>query len=267
MKFLVRQLSRALLPKSIRLSLHYFRRHKDYIILPKGELGYAEDGLYTFNAAPFLADERFQHAYKLGASTGSWHGLAIRWRAYVACWASAHAAQLAGDFVECGVNRGGLARAIVDYTGFGQLEKRFFLVDTFTGLVPEYLSEVEKQKGFLEHFAYYNDNTQELVTTTFANFTNVKIVQGAVPDVLLDIPVAQIAYLSLDMNCTMPEIKAAEFFWDRIVPGGIVLLDDYTQKLHSEQRAAFDNFALRRGTRVLSLPTGQGLILKVEQPV
>lgn len=262
MKSLVRRLSHALLSHDLRLRMHYFRRHRNYHHLPKADLEYSEDNLYTFNAAPFLAEERFQRAYARGVATDSWHGGDIRWRAYVACWAAAHAARLPGDFVECGVNRGGLAHTIVDYVGFARLDKRFFLVDTFAGLVPEYLSESERDKGFLEHYAYYKDNSRDQVADTFSDYPNVHVIQGAVPDVLPDVPVALVAFLSLDMNSTLPEVKAAEHFWERMASGAVLLLDDYTQKLHSEQQTAFDQFASQRGTRVLALPTGQGLILK-----
>lgn len=262
MKPIFHRLVRALLPPTWRGRLHFLLNPNSYHLLYKASLPYAEDSLYTHNAAPFLQDEKFRQAYALAEATGSWPGSTIRWRAYVACWAGQLAAKLPGDFVECGVNRGGLARAIVDYTQFGQLPKRFFLVDNFTGLVPEYLNAAEREKNLAEHYAYYEQNSKAEVTATFAAFPNVQVVQGNVPDVLPDIPTQGVAYVSLDMNCTMPEIKAAEFFWERLVPGGILLLDDYTQTLHSEQQIAFDQFAQARGVSVLALPTGQGLLFK-----
>ena len=134
----------------LRLRLHYFRRYQDYVWMPRQGVQYAEDNLFTQNATPFLDDQNFQRAYQLGVQTKSWHGLSIRWRAYVACWAGLYASRLDGDFVECGVNRGGLARAMVDYIGFERLDKRFYLIDTFSGLVPAYLSEEEIRKGILQ---------------------------------------------------------------------------------------------------------------------
>lgn len=263
MNAIIWRIYRNILPKSLRLRIHYFRRHSDYVILHKTVLEYAEDNLYTLNAAPFLRDERSRQAYALGAATESWHGLSIRWRVHVACWAGQHCARLSGDFVECGVNRGGLARAIIDYTDFEKLDKKFYLVDTFSGLVPEHLSDSELKKGLLDLFSYYQQNSEEHVKRTFATFGNVQIIKGAVPEILSMIPTQKVAFVSLDMNCTMPEIKAAEYFWDRLVPGGVILLDDYAQKLHSEQQIAFDHFAKCHGVDVLTLPTGQGLIIKV----
>ena len=258
----ISKIYRAVMPEPLRLRLHYFRRYQDYVWMTRQGVQYAEDNLFTQNATPFLDDQNFQRAYQLGAQTKSWHGLSIRWRVYVACWAGLYASKLDGDFVECGVNRGGLARAMVDYIGFERLDKRFYLIDTFSGLVPAYLSEEEIRKGILQAYSYYTDNSLEIVEQTFAPFENVKIVQGIVPDILATLPTSHVAFLSLDMNCTMPEIAAAEYFWPRMSVGGIMLLDDYGSALHSEQQKAFDRFARDRGVQVLALPTGQGLIFK-----
>ena len=151
---------------------------------------------------------------------------------------------------------------IVDYLRFETLNKKFFLVDTFKGLIPEYLTPGEKREDLLATYKYYENNSLAAVRETFAPFSNVVVIEGAVPDILPDIPSEKIAYLSLDMNCTLPEQKAAEYFWDRIVPGGIILHDDYGFKLHEEQRKMMDRFAATRGVAVLALPTGQGIILK-----
>lgn len=72
----------------------------------------------------------------------------------------------------------------------------------------------------------------------------------------------KISFLSIDLNCAAPEIAAAEFFWDKLVSGASIVLDDYGWAKHIVQKHAFDDFARRRGVPILSLPTGQGLIIK-----
>src|SRR5215813_9521487 len=113
----MKSLVRNLLPESLRRRWYFFRHHAEYVQIPKGSITIFEDGLLTDteHSAAFFEDEKFIRAYQLGASTNSWLGRSVRWRALVACWAGRHAALLPGDFVECGVNRGGLSRAIVDY--------------------------------------------------------------------------------------------------------------------------------------------------------
>ncbi len=255
---------RSLLPESFLRRLHFFRHHAQYVHIPRNSISFFEDGLLTDqeHCAAFLDEARFNRAYELGAKTNSWHGRSIRWRAFVACWAAHYASLLPGDFVECGVNRGGLARMIVDYLRFETLNKKFFLVDTFKGMIPDYLTPEEKRKGLLATYNYYEDNSLAAVRETFAPFSNVVVIEGTVPEILPDIPSQRIAYLSLDMNCALPEERAAEYFWDRIVPGGIILHDDYDFELHEEQRKMIDRFAASRGVPVLALPTGQGIIIK-----
>jgi hypothetical protein len=64
------------------------------------------------------------------------------------------------------------------------------------------------------------------------------------------------------MNCAPPEVAAAEYFGDRLTPGAFILMDDYGYVGSDAQQIALDAFALKRGVNVLSLPTGQGLIVK-----
>ena len=54
----------------------------------------------------------------------------------------------------------------------------------------------------------------------------------------------KVAYLSIDMNSTIPEIAAAEYFWPKMVNGGVMILDDYGFSKHTNQKIAFDNFAI-----------------------
>lgn len=223
------------------------------------ERTYHEDGLATEHNCDFLQEPRFQQAYTLGRATGSWRGRELRWRVHVACWAAAHAAHLPGDFVECGVYRGGLARAIIDYTHFQSLEKRFYLFDTYEGIPEKAISEEERRLGRRpdEYKPCY-----EAVLETFAPFPNVAVVRGVVPEVLHTVPIERVAFLSLDMNVYQPEVAAAEFFWPKMSSGGIILLDDYGFRAYTPQKQAMDAFAKRHGVEILSLPTGQGLLLK-----
>jgi hypothetical protein len=64
------------------------------------------------------------------------------------------------------------------------------------------------------------------------------------------------------MNCAYPESAALQYFWNRLSPGAFVLLDDYAYFGCESQIEAIDSLALSLGFNVLSLPTGQGLIMK-----
>jgi len=225
-----------------------------------GRARYNEDGLVSAHYPTFMDDPEYLTAYAAGQATGSWPHGNLHWRAHVVCWAATRGASLPGDFVECGVNRGGYALTAIHYTRFNTLKKRFYLLDTFEGLVAAQLSEAERASG-LRGGGYVP--CYAAVQETFAPYAeHVRIIRGVVPDTLSQVDAEQVAFLSIDMNACAPEIAAAEFFWDKLVPGAAMVLDDYGWRKHAAQRLAFDDFARRRGVPLLALPTGQGLIIK-----
>lgn len=222
---------------------------------------YAQDGLVTRHNADFMRDPLFMESYALGKATGSWPVGEPAWRTYVACWAAQKGCALEGDFVECGVNRGGMSRAICHYVGFEKLDKRFWLLDTYHGLSDELINESERALGRTNSQSYYTE-CYDAVRETFRPYPGVRVVRGAIPGTLAEVAADKVAYLSIDMNCVAPEIAAAEFFWDKMVSGALMVLDDYGFELHEAQKNAFDEFAAKRGVSVLSMPTGQGIICK-----
>ena len=226
------------------------------IFSPKRPAIFSEDGLTTVHNHDFVNDERFMKAYLAGKATNSWGGAGFRWQAFTIAWAANKCASLDGDFVECGVNRGGSAMVAAMYVGFEKLNKTFYLLDTYNGLDERYTGKGESLRK------YYYSECYEDVKETFRNFPNVKLVRGSVPDTLEQVTSNKICYLSIDMNTKIPEIAAAEYFWDKLVSGAVMVLDDYGWTRHIDQKLAFDQFAAERGVQVLALPTGQGLIFK-----
>ena len=86
------------------------------------------------------------------------------------------------------------------------------------------------QRGFDdEPAAFWNEyrDVYEFVCERFADFENVKIVKGIVPDSLTSVDIKKVSFLSIDMNYSVPERAALEYFWDKMIAGGIIILDDY----------------------------------------
>src|SRR5262245_59997527 len=111
-----------------------------------GKATYNQDGLVTTHNADFMREPRFARAYEAGQKTGSWTFGDLHWLAYIVCWAAERGASLEGDFVECGVNRGGYALTVINYVNFETLPKKFYLLDTYEGLVERYISPEEKAR-------------------------------------------------------------------------------------------------------------------------
>jgi len=228
---------------------------------------YEFDGLHTVHNARFRDDPRFQAAWQRGIEAADGVNPASEWRIHIGLWAASVASRVPGDFVECGVNSGVLSSAILRYLDWRNLHKRFYLVDTFAGPVMDQFSEEEIRLGrrnmvqqSLAAGAYVTD--LDRVRRNYAEWDGIEIVQGAVPDVLPKVNARAVAFLHLDMNCAHPEVEALRFFWDRLSPGGVVLLDDYAYFGYDAQGRAIDALLRTLGAEIAALPTGQGVIVK-----
>ena len=231
---------------------------------PGWPVTYNADGLATVHNSDFTRDPKFAEAYALGSATLAGTPFAhvdFRWRVFICCWAAQQAKITGGDFVECGVNTGAYSRAIIHYIDFKDMDRKFYLLDTYEGIPVEQIGVDELARGIGGYSKYYPDCFEQ-VCQTFGSFKNARIIRGRVPDTLEQIDSNEIAYVSIDMNIAKPEIAAGEYLWPRMVRGAILVLDDYGWRPHIGQKQAWDELAHQWGLRVLALPTGQGLLIK-----
>jgi hypothetical protein len=235
--------------------------------LPSQSSVYDQDGLWTVHNHEFMADPRFAAAYGRGLNAALGLEYLGPWRMHIGLWAASHAVSLAGDFVECGVNRGVMSSAIMQYLDWDTRDRRFFLLDTFAGLDLGQLTPGERARGAVDANREFLGTGRyvsgvESVRKNFAEWRNVRIVVGKIPDTLAEVDAEKVSYLHLDLNATRPEVQALEYFWPRLVPGAVVLLDDYAYDGYRESKLGMDDFARARHVAIASLPTGQGLLLK-----
>lgn len=208
---------------------------------------WAGDNLFTFGRnLSFLDDEPLMAAVTEHADTVT--EKAILWRTAVLTWAARHALRLDGDLVECGCYRGTTARILVDALDLSNADKRFYLYDSFETdpRAPEISSE----------------QFEAQVRKRFAYLPNVIVTAGNVPEVLDHVVPEQVSLLHLDMNNAVAEIGALEKLFHRMVPGALLILDDYGWLQYREQKLHEDAFLAERGYAVLELPTGQGLVIR-----
>jgi hypothetical protein len=212
---------------------------------------YLGDNLFTWmrnNSA--LEDNAFRQAWQSNITNAA--DEAILWRRYILCCAAYHCVQLEGDFVECGVLFGTGVKTVIDFFGRDNFAKPFWAYDTFdTNPVEGRLFEGQQQGLF------------EKVKTRFLGYDNVTLVRGLLPGSLDGNTPDQIAYLHIDMNQAEFEIAVLDRLFDRVVPGGIVIMDDYEWAgVYRDQKIKEAVWFEERGYRVFPLPTGQGLVLK-----
>jgi len=224
---------------------------------------YDEDELLTSHNCDFINEERFKTAFSAAVERKLYVKPSMKWRAHVACWAAENATRIEGDFVECGVHKGFLSYIVMSYIDFNSHDKKCYLFDTFSSFDKQYLNENEREQR--SHYAdvpCHYDISVNSVIKTFQKFPATQVIKGSVPNTLKDVNIDKVSYLSIDMNCAYPEIEALKFFWDKLSSGAIVILDDYGHAGHEEQKIAFDKLSNEMNFSILSLPTGQGIIIK-----
>jgi len=218
----------------------------------------------------FLDDPAFAAAYAAIRGSHQYDQYAsphtVAWRLHTLVWAATNGLELDGDFVECGVFKGDFAWVVAQATDFARQPKTFYLYDTFEGFSRAYSSsdDFPDAPGFFD-FAdgiYKDPAIYREVLEKFGDMPNVRVVRGVVPDCLADASPDRIAFLHVDLNSPAAEVAALEVLFDRVVPGGAIVFDDYGWHLFRKQKIVEDAFMAARGYRILELPTGQGLVVK-----
>ena len=209
------------------------------------------DNLITFgHTRGFLTEPRFVAA--VTAEQPSPAELAIAWRTHTLCWAAESCRGVTGDYVECGTYQGYSMAVAMRYLA-GLPDRRCYLYDLF---------DPSGGEGEGKRLPAHAPELFERVQARFQVWPNVTVTRGKVPDVLREIAPERIAFLHVDMNNARAERGALEVLFDRISPGGMIVLDDYGWTGYREQKASADDFMRERALAVLELPTGQGLVVK-----
>lgn len=212
---------------------------------------YIGDNLFTWaRNISALEDPTFCRAWEDNTLNDS--DEAILWRRYLLACAAAHAMQLSGDFVECGVYAGTGVKTVVDYLGGTSFPRTFWGYDTFDFNPVEGHAFPGQSEGFYE-----------MVCDRFAEYPQVRMIKGLIPSSFDQGCPESVSYLHIDLNNADGEIAALERLFDRVVQGGLIMLDDYEWSgIYRPQKKAEDQWFQERNYRVFPLPTGQGLVIK-----
>lgn len=220
---------------------------------------------------PFLGDQQFEQNWKKVCRESEPHWIGgtpdIRWRVHVCLWAAQCCLRLPGDFAEFGVNTGLLSTMILRNTAFDSSGKKFFLFDTYEGIPEEMASESEIKGVKKMNLNMYsgnpaNVNIIEFCRKQFGPHRGAVLVPGLLPGSIDSVEFESLSYVSIDLNITSAEIGTIERIWNRITPGGIIILDDYGLAGHEEQNVAWNEFSRKKDRMIMALPTGQGILMR-----
>jgi O-methyltransferase len=155
-----------------------------------------------------------------------------------------------GDFLEAGVWRGGaciVMRGVL--AAYGVKNRKVFVADSFNGLPPPD-PRFDKDVATLHTFHGRSELavSQETVRENFAMYDlldeHVVFVPGLFQDTLPKLDVARLAVLRIDGDLYASTLDTLEALYDKVVPGGFLICDDYGAVIDS-QRAILDFRAAR----------------------
>lgn len=150
--------------------------------------------------------------------------------------------QIPGDFVECGVWRGGSMMMVArTLQRLGVSDRQLFLYDTFAGMSepieldrkaknrkPAADKWSESQRGEVNEWCYASlEDVQQSVSTVGYPSENIHFRKGKVEDTLPGSHHAQIALLRLDTDWYESTRCEMEHLFPALVAGGVFISDDY----------------------------------------
>ena len=199
----------------------------------------------------FLEDEDFIAFYSRFMDVGNWHSLDRKYTLREMLKLVAH---LDGDIAECGAYKGFSAHMICQ--ALQGTPALVHLFDSFEGLPePEARDGDYWFKGALTV-------AEEKLHETLAGFDNYRVYKGWIPERFHEVADCRFRFVHIDVDLYRPTYDSLLFFYPRLAPGGIVLLDDHGFRTCPGTREATDEFFADKSERIALLPTGQAFTIK-----
>jgi hypothetical protein len=174
-----------------------------------------------------------------------------------------------GAFVECGVWRGGSMQAVArELVRLGVSDRDLHLFDTFEGMPPPTDADVRWDGRSAADLLAANDKSRSIWATAsledvqegFAAIDypaeRIHYVQGRVEQTVPEHVPEHIALLRLDTDWYESSRHELDHMYDRLVPGGVLLLDDYGY--WEGQRRATDEWLARTKEPLMLFGMGAG---------
>ncbi len=159
-------------------------------------------------------------------------------------------AAMSGSMAEVGVYEGCSARIISIASGNADLH----LFDTFEGLPEPGIPE----KARLWSGLYAATLTS--VQSFLSDRRNISFHPGVFPDSAQSCPETAYSFVHLDVDLQSSTHACLDYFYPRMLPGGIILSHDYSYL--PGVKAAFAEFLEGRPEGVIELPTSQAMLVK-----
>lgn len=246
------------LPKTLQLPALIIRN----LIARSPKYKHSFDGMASAHNLSFRTEPRFVASSERAIKAGGFD-YDIPMRIHQALWCADKAFKLPSDsvFVELGTGKGYVMSAVLESSRWIKInltEKKYFLFDTFESSATDFKSRQDLSLG---RNIYYAESFNA-VRENFLEYPNVHLIKGVLPETLKSYSLEKIGFLHIDLNAPEIETQCLRMLWDKILPGGVVLIDDYAYSGFEYTYKLFNELAQELEVSILTSASGQGIIVK-----
>ncbi len=164
-----------------------------------------------------------------------------------------------GSAAELGVYQGEFAKEINRIFP----ERNLYLFDTFEGFF-EQDCNVEVERGYAEQNrkGYFSNTSEQLVLSKMKHPQMCHICRGFFPESADQID-EEFIFVNLDADLYAPTLAGLEYFYPRMVEGGVIMVHDYFSKAFFGAKAAVREYCSKN--RIQYLPIGDTLSIAIRK--
>ncbi len=173
---------------------------------------------------------------------------------------------LSGNVAECGVCWGEFSYFINQYFQ----DRLLYLFDTFDGFSEQDL-KVERsfeESDFLNskfnNAQLFTGTSEQVVLARMRHPENCILKKGYFPETATGL-MDTFCFVNLDMDLYQPTLAGLQFFYEKMCPGGVILLHDYFHKELPGVKRAVKDFE-KSGVKLCKLPIGDFCSIAVVVP-
>ena len=163
---------------------------------------------------------------------------------------------LEGDTAECGVLGGCSSYLICTANKSFGGNRWHYGFDSFAGLSAP--SESDKdcwKKGDL-------DCPRIIAESALSEFDKVTLLQGWIPERFSEVEHKKFAFVHIDVDLYQPTLESIKFFYSRLLPGGVMVCDDYGMKNCPGATQAIEEFLADKCEKMIACSGGGGFFIK-----
>jgi O-methyltransferase len=166
--------------------------------------------------------------------------------------------KIPGSFAELGVYKGISANMLYEM----DKTRTLHLFDTFGGFQEADL-QYEKKQGGKYTAKEFSDTCEEAVKKYINGGEKIVFHKGYFPETTTGLEREMFAFVNIDADLYKPTLAGLQFFYERLTPGGMIMVHDYNHNWEGVKKAV-DEFTSTIPEGIVELPDWQGSVLIIK---